>query len=187
MSYEWVGVVATAAVGITGIASTWLLARANRLDQERLLRMQHEEGRKTVLLDARREAYKALSRDLQDLLTVVTAPEHFDEREFHQLMESANSLSRSLADVDLLGNEVISQLAHGIGIISTEYARTGIRGNRERVMHKDLVALISLMRLVMAKDLGVETRRSMSKDEIEKTLKKMEEHTGRWSDGDNEE
>jgi hypothetical protein len=180
MAYEWVGVVATAAVGLAGIAATWMLARANRVDQVRLLRLQHEEERKAALLDTKRKAYGELSANLSALILYAKVP-GYDGADIQSLV---SDLMRSLGEVEVLGSPSIIQLAPqvteevirflGLAVVSKE----AMLNNKDRLAQwsNSVSARLFFMRRLMANDLGISTQHSMEEieDEVD-TLKLAEE------------
>jgi len=163
MSYEWVGVVATAAVGLAGITATWLLARANRADQIILLRMQHEEARKAALRETKRRAYGELSANLSALALYAAMHSQHDEERTTSIVQE---LMRSLGTVEVLGSPLVIQMAPQVTAKAMELLAGALAGNIEHPSEWDsgIKNQLFMLRRLMANDLGISTDPSL--DEV---------------------
>jgi hypothetical protein len=173
MAWEWVSPIATATVGLGGIAATWLTARAARIDQTKLLRAQLEESRAAALRDARRESFAALSANISDLITYASfANETSDPTESKP---AVHELARALAEVQILGSEAIRQIASQVVVLVLSYLAERLKGGKKA----DAVGLVAkihdslyILQRIMATDLGLAL--GSSAEEIARTVATLE-------------
>jgi hypothetical protein len=154
MSSEWVASTATAIVGLAGIAATWLTARSSRHDQQTMLERQHQETREAELREARRSSFTALS----GTITNVIWSAEFPTQEVDQIDELRRELSRSLAEVQILGGEAVRQLAGRASAASLRFLANSMEGcERDRKDELSLQArsYLNLLQRIMAGDLGI--------------------------------
>jgi hypothetical protein len=151
MSYEWVGVVATATVGLAGIAATLLLARANRADQVRLLRLQHEEERKAALLDTKRKSYGELSANINVVMLCVVHA----EADLQEIQSCVHALMRSIGEVELLASEPVRQVLQQVAARILKILGEAIIGENQSEMYASIQHQHFILRRLMANDLGI--------------------------------
>jgi hypothetical protein len=109
MSWEWVGPVATAAVGLAGIAATWFSARLSRGDQRQMILVQQQHATEMALQEMRRNAYATFISNVYSM-TAVSADTN-DQAAADRVLAAAHDLARSLAEVRILGSDAIGELA----------------------------------------------------------------------------
>ncbi len=178
MSWEWVASSATAAVGLAGIAATWLTARASRIDQRNMVLVQYEQATEATLRETRRKAYAALLADIYSLFHSV-AYMHMPDFDIDADIALARNLSRSLAEVKILGSDVVRQLAGQAGARVLDFRAVELAKGPGGVVAAEppevVDELIYLLERVMASDLGIPVNARM--EEAERNLKTLREAT----------
>ena len=158
MSLEWVAPTATAAVGLAGIAATWLTARASRIDQRNAALIQQKQITEEVLKDKRREAYATYLGNLYRVIDV-TFWKHVAD--FDQNVTSAiNEMHHSLAIVNLLGSDWVRQLSEQvasnvIGLVQEGSKEAGEAGEAHADSTEIVKTMLYMLERLMASDLGI--------------------------------
>jgi len=161
MTWEWVAPTATAAVGLAGIAATWLTARAGRIDQQNMVRTQYEQAGEAALRETRRNAYGALLADLYGTLQSAAFSDSVDygnDVNVDADRVHALNLSRSLAEVKIVGTDMVRQLADTVTSRILIFKAQAIEGGVKSVSPDTSDALneyLYLLERLMANDLGI--------------------------------
>ncbi len=154
MTWEWLA--PTTAVGMAGIAATWLTARASRIDQRNMVLVQYEQAEKATLREKRREAYARLIADLYSMFHSAAFPHIPDRSEDLSLV---HDLSRSRAEARILGRDAVRQLAEQLVPQVLRYTASVLEKEREdddcRKMRKGLNGQLYVLERLMASDLGI--------------------------------
>jgi hypothetical protein len=154
MSSDWVAPIATAIVGLAGITATWLTARSSRRDQQALHERQHREAKEAALRDARRNAFAALSGTLTNIIWYSTAR----IPEIDQSDELRGELSRSLAEVQIMGGEAVRQLAAQTSAAALRFlagVMEGCEQDSKDELSSQAWGYLNLLQRTMASDLGI--------------------------------
>ena len=186
MSWEWIGPVATAIVGLAGIAGTWLTGQAARHDQRDLLRMQYDEARESFVRETRRRVFTEFTANLHDLLFKTSLPSKMVNNE--QFTSSLQGLMRSYSEVQLLGHDIVRQHAHHILTTVSELSLARLRNEDQEKLETKLQALNFTLERLMAADLGIPVNRSSdeSKKDFDTIIESMI-YMKRMEDAANEE
>jgi hypothetical protein len=167
MSSQWVAPTATAIVGLAGIAATWLTARSGRRDQQALFERQYQEDREAALRDARRNAFVALTGTITSIIWYGTGQTPKIRESFRLQRE----LSRSLAEVQLMGGEAVRQLAARTSAAALRFlagAMEECSEERKGELRVEAQGGLSLLQRTMASDLGIPPGSSV--EEIKRSL-----------------
>jgi hypothetical protein len=158
MSWEWVSSLSTAVVGLAGIAATWLIARASRVDQRNMILVQHEQARTAALRETRLEAY---AKFVTSLYNVISVGLFMGDSNITEAIKVAGELRRSLAEVGIVGNDAIIQLSVAATTEALEYLAAVFQEENEesRVQEKKsaIDGTIFILERLMADDLGIRT------------------------------
>ena len=178
MSWEWVASTATAAVGLAGIAATWLTARASRIDQRNMVLVQYEKTAEATLRDTRRKAYATLLADIYSLFQSVPFM-HMPNFSENTDITLVDNLSRSLAEVRILGSDVVRQLAGQAAAHVLEFRAAAHKNADGSVVTTEILEAVNdslyLLERMMAGDLGIPVNATM--EEAERNIKTLEEAT----------
>jgi hypothetical protein len=161
MSWEWIGPVATAIVGLAGIAGTWLTGRAARHDQRDLFRMQYDEARESFVRETRRRAFIEFTANLHGLLLYCSTPLKMVSDEV--FTSSQHELIRSYSEVKLLGHDLVRQHAqHAISAVTDLSLAKLANEDQEKLtkLQTKLQNIIFMLERLMAADLGIPVNRS---------------------------
>jgi hypothetical protein len=157
MSWEWVGPITTAVVGLAGITGTWLTGRAARIEQRELLQLQHKEGQASALRSDQGKVYAELCANMYDLVNLLLFPDLDDEK----MVFTTNALSRSLAKVQLFGSRTVSQLAERAVAESLRCAASALREEVNKTTPiGEIRGHIRVLQNVMASNLGISLEHS---------------------------
>ena len=169
MSWEWIGPVATAIVGLAGIAGTWLTGRAARHDQRDLFKMQYDEARESFVRETRRQVFTEFTANLHRLLLNFSMPSKMVSDE--AIISSLHDLMRSYSGVKLLGHDLLRQHAqHSIAAVTElSLAKLANEEDQEKLtkLEAKLQTITFMLERLMAADLGIPVNRSgdeMTKD-----------------------
>lgn len=173
MSWDWVAPTATAAVGIAGIAATWLTARASRIDQRNMILVQYKQAEEAALRETRRKAYATFSASLYEMITVASFALDPD---FGKAEESLHSVTRSLAEVEILGSDAVRQSARQAAVKVIKYQAIALQnedgsGIPDTELQVDSNEALYLLERLMASDLGISVTASM--EEIKKNMETL--------------
>jgi hypothetical protein len=159
MTWEWVAPTATAAVGLAGIAATWLTARASRIDQRNMVLIQYEQAAEATLRETRRKAYATL---LADLHSVFHSAAFTSVPGYSEDVSLEHDLSRSLAEARILGSDAVRQLAEQIVPKVLRYKAERIKARDESITYYEyqetrtgINGLLYVLERLMASDLGI--------------------------------
>ena len=175
MSWDWVAPTATAAVGIAGIAATWLTARASRIDQRNMILVQYKQAEEAALRETRRKAYATFSASLYEMITVASFALDPD---FGKAEESLHSVTRSLAEVEILGSDAVRQSARQAAVKVIKYQAIALQnedgsGIPDTELQVDSNEALYLLERLMASDLGISVTASM--EEIKKNMETLKQ------------
>jgi len=158
MTLEWIAPTATAAVGLAGIAATWLTARASRIDQRNMVLTQYEQTKDAALRETRRKAYATLLANLYSVshsAAFVNVPGYNPDKDIALVYD----LSRSLAEVKIIGSDPVRQLADQVAARAIGYKGSVLANENEddaqQKMRDSLRTTLYILERLMASDLGI--------------------------------
>ena len=158
MTWEWVAPVAGAAVGLAGIVAGWLTAHASRTDQRNLILAQQQHATEMALREMRQKAY---ANFIGNVYSVTAATATVDDQAAHdRAIAAVHDLARSLAEVRILGSDVIGELAGQVTRDTISFQVKSIEAkqqgtNVDKQAGKELGDKRSRLERLMAADLGV--------------------------------
>jgi hypothetical protein len=160
MSLEWVGTVCTAAVGLAGIAATWLTARANRIDQRNLLLAQQRHAAEMALKETRRKTYGQFLSNVYRMTDASIAAIHTEEPDLVEARDIASDIYQTLAEVRIIGSKEVRALASQVsaGVLRHHAAVLEENASNESVdeeIENNLRKKQSQLERLMATDLGI--------------------------------
>jgi hypothetical protein len=181
MAWEWVGPVATAAVGIAGIGATWLTARDQRGQQLDLLQREHAQQRRLRADEDRRRIYAevlggltealhkahargismALATEVVETVTGETPPVHWvsdavDENfQANDRQETFADLEQKIAQLGLVGGAEVHDAA--LAALAAVLKVWGESQTGRTKTHSNARGLLNDLRRKMVKDLETGT------------------------------
>lgn len=178
MTEQWIASVATAAVGLAGIAATWITGRSARLDQQTALQSQQRENRITTLRAERLSAYSRLTGYIAELHYIThqsslisrRREEKADEDDLDPWVEWADSKAsplmqqvfRSFSEVQIIASPEVAALANkavtdAIRFLAYSGDNNDRKGNAKTTITKARASLV-LLQKAMASDLNQTVR-----------------------------
>lgn len=157
MSWEWVAPVATAAVGIAGIAATWLSARLGRADQHSLIIVQQQHAVDMALREMRRKAYVEFISNVYGITSMTAAARN--ETEGLRGLDAVHDLTRALAEVRILGSDAVRELAPKVAKDTLSFQallfESKPTGAMDKAAGKEFGDRRARLEMLMAADLGI--------------------------------